>query len=110
MHPNTAYRTGYAHRHAIWTAMDVDETSHSVDATAPVATDLATRKPKNARQDPFAARIFRRQFGCVEFASRRPLDEHRVYGLAGADLGADDVPAARGAVAAVPLTCTVART
>src|SRR3954468_19284422 len=83
--------------------MDIDVSAHGVDVAQAVLPPLAARKPQDARQDPVASREFPMELRGPDLPRRAPAHEHRVERLAGADLGAHDVPAARRLQAAVLL-------
>jgi hypothetical protein len=90
-------------------AVQVDVAAHGIDAAQPVEARLAAREPEDARQYPVALGIRRQQFGRPGFAGRAPPHEYRVLGRAGADLGADQVAAARRHETALPLAGPVLR-
>src|SRR5438067_2796781 len=100
-HADAADRARLAHLRGVGAAVDVDVAAHRVDVAQPIAALLAAREPQDAREDPVASRILRMQLGRPHFARRPAPHEHRAERLAGADLRAHDMPAARRAEAAV---------
>ena len=64
---------------------------------------FAAREPEDARQNPVPFRLESRQFGTVDFTSGPAPDKDRIFRLAGADPGTDEMLAARRAVAAAQL-------
>src|SRR5439155_11756583 len=74
-----------------------------------VATRLAAPEPQDAGPDPVAPRIAGKELRRPQLAGGPAPDEHRVELLAGADLGAHDMAAARRAEATVLLAQAVLR-
>src|SRR3989338_3338153 len=67
---------------------------------APSCAESAAGQPQDARLYPVAFWKLRAQFRRVDFAGRAAAHEHGVFRLSRTDLGADDVFAARRAIAA----------
>src|SRR6267142_162304 len=101
VHAHTTDRSGLAHLGGMRRAVDVDIAAHRVDLAEAVLPRLAAREPQDAGQDPVAARIASMELRRPYLAARPAPHEHRVERLAGADLRAHDVAAARRAEAAV---------
>src|SRR5437879_1183317 len=102
-------RSRLAHVGGMRRAVDIDIAAHRVGLAEPVAARLAAREPQDAGQDPVAPRIAGMERRRPQLAGRPAPHEHRVVRLAGADLGAHDVAAARRAEAAVFLAQAVLR-
>src|SRR6187401_969337 len=94
---------GLAHLGAVRAAVDVNGAAHGIHVAQPVIPRLAARQPKDAGQYPVAHRKAPGQFRAVDLPGWPALHEYCVNWLVGTNLGADDMPAARRAVAAVAL-------
>src|SRR5882762_1917309 len=101
VHAHTTDRSRLAHLGGMRRAVDIDVAAHRVDLAEAVLPRLAAREPQDAGQDPVAARIAGMELRRPYLAARPAPHEHRVERLAGADLRAHDVAAARRAEAAV---------
>ena len=102
-------RTGHTHFCSIRAAVNVNVAAHGVDIAQTVESDFATGKPENARQNPVAlGELFAKLRG-IHFPGGTAPDKYRVKWLISADLGANDMFAAWGAIAAPQLARTVLR-
>lgn len=108
-HADTAMRMRRAHGLVIRRAVDVDVALHAVDIAETVEARLAAGKPEDARQNPVTLRILRTELWRPDFAGAATAAENAVDGLARADLGTDDMQAARGLVAVLLLACALER-
>src|SRR5437667_3199441 len=109
VHADATDRSRLAHLCGMRRAVDIDVAAHRVDLAEPVPSRLAAREPQDAGQDPVAPRIAGMELRRPQLAGRPAPHEHRVELLAGADLGAHDMAAARRAEAAVLLAQAVLR-
>src|SRR5690606_23333388 len=108
-HANAADRARHAERLRVRHAVQVDVAPHRIDRPQAILADLGARQPEDTRQDPVAARLRARELGRVYLARRPPPAEHGTERRAGADLGADDVTAARRLVTVAQLARAVLR-
>src|SRR5690606_563374 len=108
-HADAADRARHAERLGVGRAVQVDVAPHRVDRPQAILADLGAREPADARQNPVAAGLRARELGRVYLARRPPPAEDGTERRAGADLRADDVPAARGLVAVAELARAVLR-
>ena len=89
-HTDTAFCCG---------AVYIDIAAHRVAGAQPVKSRLAAREPQDTGEDPVAIRILQSQRGSINFAAGPAPFKYGVNRLASAYLGANDMLAARCAVA-----------
>src|SRR5690606_23725012 len=102
-HAYAAGRAGLPHGRRVRTTVDVNIAAHGVAIAQPVIAALQAAQPEDAGKNPVPVRMLLRQLLAVDLAGRAAADEDSTAGRPIADLGANHVPAARGAIAAVQL-------
>ena len=87
--------------------MNVDVTAHGIDCAEAVEAELAAGQPEDAGEYPIALGILGAQFGRIDFAGGTAAHEDTIEWLACSNFGADDMFAARRAIAALQLARAV---
>src|SRR5690606_10467842 len=84
-----------------------DVATHRADGAETISTHLGAGEPQDQCQEPVAVRVPRPELGRIDLAGRAPCAEYGADRRPGADLRAHNMPAARRAEAAVPLSGAV---
>ena len=100
-------RDGDSDRFFFWGAVNVDVTAHGIDFAEAVEAGLAAGQPKDAGKYPIALRVFGAEFRRIDFTGGTAAHEDTIEWLACPDFGADDMFAARCAIAALQLASPV---